>query len=167
MWVASSASQGFDAVRIARLDPPQPPAWVDAVLGPEVKEQPAISREGLVVRLDEARDASFLRVSVPAADALDDPAFAAAVERAYATIGAILRARGERPLRFWNYIPAIRRRRPGGASRYEVFNEGRFAGYASWSEVGHGRHAPASRPGQSASNVLADHAKYPPSIAPG
>jgi hypothetical protein len=120
-------------VRTIHLDPPPAPAWVDELLGTEVKEQPAVSREGLVVRLDESRDASLLRLTVPAAARLDDASFLDAVRRAYSAIGSILRGRGERPWRFWNYVPGIRRRVPGGASRYEVFNEGRRAGYEDWS----------------------------------
>jgi chorismate lyase/3-hydroxybenzoate synthase len=115
-----------------RFDPPLAPAWVQEVLGPEVKERPAISRRGLLVRLDESRDASFLRVTVPAAVCLDDPSFLDAVRRAYAVIGSILRGRGELAWRVWNYVPAIRRRATGAASRYEVFNEGRRAGYEEW-----------------------------------
>ncbi len=126
---ASASVCAQDVVKILHLDPPTAPAWVREVLGSEAKEQPAVLRESLVVRLEQSRDASFLRATFVRAADLDDPSFLAAVEGVYTTIGEILRARGELPLRFWNYIPEIRRRAPGGCSRYEVFNEGRFAGY--------------------------------------
>jgi len=128
------------------LDPPVAPAWVDEVLGAEVKERAAISRDGLLVCLDESRDASFLRLTFPAAAGLDDPSFLDAVRHTYSAIGSILRGRGELPWRLWNYVPGIRRRATGAASRYEVFNEGRHAGYEEWGglEVPGNRFAAAS-----------------------
>jgi YbgC/YbaW family acyl-CoA thioester hydrolase len=110
------------------LDPPAPPAWVEEVLGAELEERPSIRREGLLVSLDESPDASFLRLTLPSAAGLDDASFRDAVRHAYATLGALLRERGELSWRVWNYVPAIRRRASGAASRYEVFNEGRRAG---------------------------------------
>ncbi len=151
-------------VRRIHLDPPAAPAWVDEVLGAEVKERPAISRKGLIVCLDESRDASFLHLTVPAAAALDDPSFLDAVRHTYSAIGAILRGRGELAWRLWNYVPGIHRRATGAASRYEAFNEGRLAGYQEWGglEVAGNRFAAAScvghRGGDLVVHVLAGRA---------
>ena len=57
---ASASVCAQDVVKILHLDPPTAPAWVREVLGSEAKEQPAVLRESLVVRLEQSRDASFL-----------------------------------------------------------------------------------------------------------
>ena len=127
-----------------RLDLPAAPSWVDDLLGAEVAERPAPSRPGLLVGLEESRDASFVRLTVPAAAELDDASFREAVRRAYSAIGRVLRERGELAWRIWNYVPAIHHRASGGASRYELFNEGRRVGYREWTDVSGDRYAAAS-----------------------
>ncbi len=50
----------------------------------------------------------------------------------YEALGEAIRSRGLWPLRWWNYLPGIRERLPGGERLYEVFNAGRFEAYRRW-----------------------------------
>ena len=124
-------------IPLGRLDPPIAPHWVGDVLGAEARDGEETEKEGVVLHTRHAVDTDggdllFLRIDVPRAAGLDDDAFRSAVARAYLTLAETLQGHDLRPLRIWNYVPAIRRPSGSGFSRYEVFNEGRKDGYVQW-----------------------------------
>ena len=53
------------------------------------------------------------------------------VAERYATIDARLSRMGQRPIRFWNYVPGIVEPLEPGIDRYMAFNRGRHAAYVS------------------------------------
>lgn len=115
-------------VRIS-LDPPPAPGWVDAWLGGSIDE---LAREDAGLRIREGGPLLWLEATVHGAGELDDRGFRGAVARAYDALGEALRERGQHPIRWWNYIPEIRRATPDGFTRYELFNAGRFDSFRSW-----------------------------------
>jgi len=119
-----------------RIDLPETPAWVDELLGGAAREKSEMWREGWVFCTTESPEFTFLRATLGNAVSLDDASLGRAVEHLYAAIEPMLRAEALFPLRFWNHIPEICRRTPGGLSRYEVFNSGRFAGCETWPRSG-------------------------------
>jgi chorismate lyase/3-hydroxybenzoate synthase len=113
---------------------PAPPLWVRELFQNTVSERERGSA-GLDLRVTRASGASgvhLVEAVVACAGSLDDRAFRLAVEQTYIGISRVLRSRGLFPLRFWNYVPDINRRSPGATSRYEVFNVGRYLGFAVW-----------------------------------
>jgi chorismate lyase/3-hydroxybenzoate synthase len=109
---------------------------VGELLGADSTRRPPIRREGCVFRITESPDFTLLCATHSDAASLDDDSLRLAVERLYASVGSMLRTAELFPLRLWNYLPQIRSRPPGGLSRYEVFNAGRFEGYLAWSGSG-------------------------------
>jgi chorismate lyase/3-hydroxybenzoate synthase len=122
--------------RTLRIELPATPAWVGELLGGAGRKRPEVRREGWVIRTTESPELTVSRATLPGAVGLDDASLCRAVERLYAGIGRMLRAEALYPLRFWNYIPEICRRAPGGLDRYEVFNSGRYAGFRTWPRSG-------------------------------
>jgi chorismate lyase/3-hydroxybenzoate synthase len=83
-----------------------------------------------------ARDSDdFALTSVRVDDALsmDGPALESRVAEAYGSIAAKLRQSGaRRPVRLWNFIPAITAPAGDGRDRYMAFNAGRYRAFAQW-----------------------------------
>jgi chorismate lyase/3-hydroxybenzoate synthase len=119
-----------------RIELPATPAWVGKLLGSATREIPEVPCRDWVLRTTQSPEFAVFRAILADAVSLDDASLCRAVEHLYAAIGPILRDEALYPLRFWNYIPEICRRTPGGLNRYEVFNSGRFAGYRRWPRSG-------------------------------
>jgi chorismate lyase/3-hydroxybenzoate synthase len=119
---------------LSGLAPPAPPSWVRDLFQNGASEQASAAGDSelCITRASEASGLHFVEAVVPGAMLLDDRAFRLAVEQIYIGIWRVLRSRLLFPLRFWNYVPNINRRRPGTTSRYEVFNVGRYLGFAVW-----------------------------------
>lgn len=118
------------------LNPPTAPAWVREALGGDARESRHLLR-GLTVHVATAKDVAFLRATVPDARDLSASSLRRSVQRVYEALGEALRSRGLLPLRWWNYLPGIRERLPGGERLYEVFNVGRFEAYRRWYGTDH------------------------------
>jgi chorismate lyase/3-hydroxybenzoate synthase len=114
---------------------------VAAFVGGHVGE---IAREDGLLRIRDGGPLLWLEATVPGAAELDDASFREAVARAYDDLGTALRERGQHPLRWWNYIPAIRRATADGFTRYELFNVGRFDSFRSWPDAPARGRAPAA-----------------------
>ena len=113
---------------------PCPPAWVQHLLREAKAERIDLPDLGCEVEWLEGDGVALLAFRVPDARKLDEKGFGAIVESCYATCHQLLLSRGRRPLRFWNYIPAIGERFDNGLSRYETFNSGRMAVHSEESE---------------------------------
>lgn len=118
-----------EAKPLVRLDPPTVPPWVSEALGAAAPEGAEVEKEGLIAESRGSADLLLVRIRLPEAVSLDDAAFRSGVTRCYVTAAEVLAGRDLRPVRIWNYVPAIRRPSQDGFSRYEVFNAGRQRGY--------------------------------------
>lgn len=105
---------------------PEPPLWVDALIGHSTSRG---TRDGAV----------GIRMSGPAAlatmhirDAVDlgPDMLRAKVSSAYRAVISSLQQIGRHPVRFWNFIPDIGAQMSEGLDRYMVFNAGRHDAYA-------------------------------------
>ena len=123
------------------LDPPTTPAWVDAWVGSRVEES---AGEDGSLRIRDGGPLLWLEVTVAGARDLDDVAFRQAVTRAYDALDEALRERRRQPIRWWNYLPDIRRPGAQGFTRYELFNTGRFDSFRHWPEEPARGRAPAA-----------------------
>jgi chorismate lyase/3-hydroxybenzoate synthase len=123
------------------LDPPAVPAWVEPWLADAVAEIPC---EDGALRVRDGGPLLWLELTVPGACELDDARFRLAVAGAYDGIGQALRERGQHPLRWWNYIPDIRRPGSDGFTRYELFNIGRLDSFRAWPDAPARGGAPAA-----------------------
>ena len=77
----------------------------------------------------------FARITlrVPNAAALSAHELSGAVAERYALLERLLRELGRRPIRIWNYVPAIVEEVEPGLNRYMAFNRGRYTAFAqSW-----------------------------------
>jgi chorismate lyase/3-hydroxybenzoate synthase len=126
----SAAAARRATAPLLALDPPLPPAWVGEVLGEDAKDGTCVTDDGASLRVSASTAYGFVELTLPDAAALGDDAFRSAARRAYRSLVETVDARGLHLLRLWNYIPEIRRPAPGGSTRYELFNAGRFEGYA-------------------------------------
>ena len=106
---------------------PCPPAWVQHLLREAKAERIDLPDLGCEVEWLEGDGVALLAFRIPDARKLDEKGFGAIVESCYSTCHQLLLSRGRRPLRFWNYLPAIGERFDNGLSRYETFNSGRMA----------------------------------------
>ena len=106
---------------------PCPPAWVQHLLREAKAERIDLPDPGCEVEWLEGDGVALLAFRIPDARKLDEKGFGAIVESCYSTCHQLLLSRGRRPLRFWNYLPAIGERFDNGLSRYETFNSGRMA----------------------------------------
>jgi chorismate lyase/3-hydroxybenzoate synthase len=114
-----------------QLDPPPAPRWAQRLWGERAEERRFDGGRALL-RVREGGEFLWLEWTIRGASELADADFSAAVARAYAALGELLRQRARHPLRIWNYLAQIRRSGSAGFTRYELFNAGRRAGYASW-----------------------------------
>jgi hypothetical protein len=116
-------------LRAIAVDKPRPPEWVQALFQ-DAKTEP-IAEGGDSARIDLARADEFalFELLIPNAKALDAADLHDALKCAYRRLLTEVRVRGLSPLRFWNYLPEIERRRDRGASTYEIFNSARLAAY--------------------------------------
>lgn len=115
---------------------PRPPPWVREVFDKRAQPMNALSRDALSVWVAESQTVALLTAVVQSAGDLPDRAFESVAGELYAGLGDLLRTRGEFALRFWNYVPGIRKPAEEGFRRYEVFNAGRFRGFERWQEAG-------------------------------
>ncbi len=116
---------------LLRLDPPMAPPWVGDALGASAPEGESFEKDGVSVVTRGAKELLLVRAAIPGAAELDDRGFRNGVARCYAAVIEMARQRELVPLRFWNFIPDIRRASDDGFSRYEVFNAGRHRGFAT------------------------------------
>lgn len=107
------------------------PDWTDLAAAPRADE-PAVPTWAA----DLARDSNdFALTSIRVVDALsmDAPTLEASVAHAYGSIAATLRkSAARRPVRLWNFIPAITAPAGDGRDRYMAFNAGRYRAFAEW-----------------------------------
>jgi chorismate lyase / 3-hydroxybenzoate synthase len=137
----SKRSADTPPTRVA-LDPPPPPAWVARCISDGIDE---VFRDDTgVLRVRDAGRMLWLEASVPRAVELDDAGFRGAVAHLYETLGEMLRERCMHALRWWNYLPDIRRPSGDGFSRYERFNAGRMDSCGSWLQDSADGRAPAA-----------------------
>ncbi len=127
----SAPGIGSVGSRPRSANPPTAPAWVREAVGGDARESRHLLR-GLTVHVAESKDVAFLRATVPDARDLSVSSLRRSVQRVYEALGEALRSRGLWPLRWWNYLPGIRERLPGGERLYEVFNVGRSEAYRRW-----------------------------------
>ena len=139
------------------IDPyPQPdacalavPPWVlDRVRGGTSREFTAEGGLGVTVRGGENHALVSVRVTdVDGGSAAD---FEQSTLRCYRTLAGVLTSLDTpHPVRFWNFIPNIRKGGAEGRDRYMVFNAGRFQALTEW----FGGHRPSSAHVATASGV--------------
>jgi len=81
----------------------------------------------------EGDDFAFASLTIPGARALDASAFYERVAEAYQALpAAVDRGTGRIPVRFWNYVPGLRRKADDGRDWYMLFNTGRRDGLCRW-----------------------------------
>jgi chorismate lyase/3-hydroxybenzoate synthase len=111
-----------------------PPQWVSRLLEANKPVEHSVNGNAACsVRVIDSAAFTLVTVRVAGARSLDDRPFEQRAADAYRTVQGAIRARpGRHVVRFWNYIPDIRRRNDGGLDRYMIFNAGRFAACGQW-----------------------------------
>jgi chorismate lyase/3-hydroxybenzoate synthase len=129
MTSAAVSAVQYAPQRLLDLRAPLPPAWVRKLLA--ASSGPVVHGvDGLRVRIDAVGALRFASITVPGAADLADAPFRAAVARSYRALLAMADELRRAPVRFWNYVPDLRRPSRDGFTRYEVFNAGRHDGFA-------------------------------------
>lgn len=109
------------------------PHWVQNLLGPGARPDPDGADDAVSCRVRETDDWALVEAVRCDAGDLDDVAFDATVRDLYGRIHDALRRRPSlRPVRWWNYVPAIQRPADDGRDRYMVFNAARHEAYRRW-----------------------------------
>jgi len=116
--------------RVLDLRAPVPPGWVRELLG-DAAGGATHTIEGLPVRVDALGALRFASITVVDAAHLDDAPFREVVARAFRALLQLAHHQSRVPVRFWNYVPDLRRPAEDGFTRYEVFNAGRHDGFAA------------------------------------
>lgn len=112
----------------ALMIPPWVSQWVRGESSEEVE-----SEDGLRVTVCRGMNHVLASVQVERADDLSRADFQDVTTRGYRALFEVIRATdAPHPVRFWNFIPHIRKSGPDGIDRYMVFNAGRFAALTQW-----------------------------------
>ena len=130
---------------------PRPPRWVDDALGPH----PFPIDAGPHVWAISSGTLVLLTSTIAVAPDIPAGTLRAAVTQVYQRFEQSLATLDRRPIRFWNFIPAIGTPMGEGLDRYMVFNSGRHDAFV---RVGHADKE-ADRPTATASAVGAGGAE--------
>ncbi len=107
-----------------------PPAWVERLLAGEASGAHEDHEASVSLRVRVGARFAWVEAVVSDAADLPEPAFRGRVEAAYERITeALSRLHACYPVRFWNYLPEIRRTDASGLDRYMGFNAARSAAY--------------------------------------
>ena len=104
-------------LRITALDRPRLPEWAEALFRDVKKRSIAEIGDGTRVDMARADEFALFEALIPRAPALDAADLHGALECCYRQLLTEMRARGLSPLRFWNYLPEIGRRRISSSCR--------------------------------------------------
>jgi hypothetical protein len=108
------------------------PGWVSAYVDPSLPGE-VVQGDAFSVRVARTERYALASACVAGAATLPPLELQRRTIDAYRGIANALRESATpHPIRFWNFVPAIREPAGDGLDRYMVFNAGRFAAYLDW-----------------------------------
>jgi chorismate lyase/3-hydroxybenzoate synthase len=119
----------------ARTRAPLPPTWVGRLFnGSAPADHHSAAAPPFAVSVKEGARFTLVTVRVAGAADMNAADFERCAAESYSSIKQVVHTRPARhPVRFWNYIPDIRRTVDGGrVDQYMVFNAGRFTACSDW-----------------------------------